>query len=156
MLTRRQVTAFYNGTYATTNSAPEFSVTWQYPQGPITQPVHAFPNIQVGEKDLPVKLSGLQHVYITTEWTYGVGDEAALTTDKAALALAEANTNVAVDMFLDSSEADSTNSSKAAFEVMVWFADFGAAAQPIGYPAVISTQVLNGTTLFVPPCSCTW
>lgn len=150
MLTQRQVTAFYNGTYATEYTAPEFSVTWQFPPGPETQPVHAFPNIQVGGKVLPVKLSTLQHIYVTTEWTYGVGDEPAPTTDEAALAAALVNTNVAIDMFMDSTEVDSKNSSKAGYEVMVWLAGIGPAAEPIGLKrGVIDTQVQNGTTLFV-------
>lgn len=146
------ITAFHNGSYATEYTAPEFTVTWQYPPGPITQPVHAYPNIQVAGKRLPIKLTTLRNININTEWTYGVGNEPAAVTDEAALAVALVNTNVAFDMFLDSTENDSTNSSKAAYEVMVWLAGFGASTQPIGFDdkipgrGVVTTKVQNGTT----------
>ena len=81
-------------------------------------------------------------------WTYGVGDEAAASTDAQALSQNLLNGNAAFDMFIDSDQNNAENSTKAKYEVMVWFADFGAAAQPIGQDkGVVSTQVLNGTTL---------
>lgn len=147
LLTRSKVTAFHNQTYATNTTAPKFSVTWQYPQGPESQPVHAFPNAQISSS-LPAELQSLQHLKLDLEWTYGVGNEAAAVTDEAALTTNNVNTNVAVDMFIDSDKAKAQNSSLAGFEVMVWFAAFGTAAQPIGLKSgIIATHTLNATTL---------
>ncbi|OWP00342.1 hypothetical protein B2J93_3753 [Marssonina coronariae] len=113
------VTAFNNGTYATNTSAPDFTVTWQYPPGPETQPVHAFPNVQVAGSVLPKSLQNLQSINFELQWTYGLGNEPAATTDVAGLAASSVNTNVAIDMFLDRDAAQSTNSSLADYEVMV-------------------------------------
>jgi hypothetical protein len=125
-------------------------VTWQYPPGPESQPVHAFPNIKLESDVLPAALRGVQHLNIIVQWTYGVGDETAASTDVQALSQNLLNSNVAIDMFIDSDQNNAENSTKAKYEVMVWFADFGAAAQPIGQDkGVVSTQVVNGTTLFV-------
>ncbi|KAI6707854.1 hypothetical protein JHW43_009617 [Diplocarpon mali] len=141
------VTAFNNGTYATNTSAPDFTVTWQYPPGPETQPVHAFPNVQVAGSVLPKSLQNLQSINFELQWTYGLGNEPAATTDVAGLAASSVNTNVAIDMFLDRDAAQSTNSSLADYEVMVWLATFGEAAQPIGLQTgIVSTKVINGTT----------
>ncbi|CZT07946.1 related to endoglucanase I precursor [Rhynchosporium graminicola] len=135
-----------NGSYPTPSSAPPFFVTWSYAPGPDTQPVHAFPNVQV-VTGLPMLLSKVKSINLATEWTYGVGDTPALKTDIAALTANAVNTNVAVDMFFDADKNKAKNSSQAAFEVMVWFADIGPAAQVIGLPAgTIATQVINTTT----------
>jgi hypothetical protein len=141
------VTVFRNNTYATAHTAPAFSVTWQYPPGPESEPVHAYPNVQVADT-LPIELSTLQHLDLDIAWTYGAGNEPVAATDEAQLTQDQVNANVAVDMFLDADKAKSENSSLAAYEVMVWFADFGPAAQPIGMEdGVVTTQVLNTTTL---------
>ena len=150
LLTYEKVTAFHNRTYATSNTAPEFSVTWQYPKGPETAPVHAFPNAQVANGVMPIKLQSLQHINLEMKWTYGVGTEAATSTDVQELTRNLVNTNVAIDMFLDNNKSNSQSSTESKYEVMVWFAVFGTAAEPIGLKqGVIATQVLNGITLLV-------
>ncbi|KAG4427287.1 hypothetical protein IFR05_017230, partial [Cadophora sp. M221] len=125
------VTSFNNGTYSTPSMAPPFTVTWSYPPGPATQPVHAYPNVQV-KTSIPILLSTIKTIALSTSWTYGVGNTAAAKTDEAAMIANAANTNVAIDMFLDSDQKAAENSSKASYEVMVWFATFGSAAEPIG------------------------
>merc|ERR1711939_287692 len=128
------VTSFNNGTYST----PEFSVTWAYPPGPASQPVHAFPNVQV--------LTDMPHL-LSTIWTYGVGDTPAATTSESELLANAVNTNVAIDMFLDADKTAAENSSLANYEVMIWFAKFGTAAQAIGQEdGVVTTESINGTT----------
>jgi len=125
-------------------------VTWQYPPGPATQPVHAFPNVQVDGSVLPLKLQTLKNINLETQWTYGVGNEAAASTDLEKLTANLVNTNVAIDMFLDNDETNSQNSSKAGYEVMVWFADFGSATQPLGLKdGIVATKIVNTTTLLV-------
>ncbi|CRG91976.1 hypothetical protein PISL3812_09030 [Talaromyces islandicus] len=145
------VTTFNNGTYATNTTGPEFSVTWSYTLDDPTQPVHAFPNIMVEGDTLPVVLQDLDTVHMDVEWTYGVGNKPSPTTDEAALNTENLNANVAIDMFLDSDKTTSSNSSQAKFEIMIWFAKFGASTDPIGYDAtkakngVVTTTTVNGT-----------
>ncbi|KAK0130066.1 hypothetical protein ONS96_000603 [Cadophora gregata f. sp. sojae] len=140
------VTSRNNGTYSTPSTAPPFTVTWSYPPGPATQPVHAFPNVQV-ITGLPALLSTIKTIALSTQWTYGVGNTAAETTSKEDLTTNAVNTNVAIDMFLDADLKSAENSSLANYEVMVWFATFGSAAQPIGLDkGAVSTESINGTT----------
>lgn len=145
---RQKVTTFNNHTYATDTSAPAFSVTWQYPPGPESAPVHAFPNIKVESSVLPTGLQTLDHVNIIVHWTYGVGNEVAASTDLQGLTKDLLNANVAIDMFIDADKAKAQDSTKAKYEVMVWFAEFGPATQVIGLKSgIVSTQIVNGTTL---------
>ncbi|GIC86421.1 glycoside hydrolase family 12 protein [Aspergillus udagawae] len=138
------VTTFENGTYATKNTAPEFSVTWQFDPGPSTQPVHAFPNVMIDD-GLPVSLEKIQHLNVDFHWTYGVGNTPAAATDEAELTSASVNTNVAIDMFMGPN-AKAKESTDYTHEVMVWFGKFGPAAYVIGQDAgVVATKVLNGT-----------
>ncbi|KAJ6127238.1 hypothetical protein N7523_002850 [Penicillium sp. IBT 18751x] len=136
------VTTNNNETYPTKYSAPQFSVTWKYEAGPETQPVHAYPNIMV-DNILPVELGKMESLDLDLHWTYGVGNEPVETTDEAALTAENVNTNVAIDMFFDSDKDTATNSSLAKYEVMIWFAQFGPATDPIGDK--VTNRVLNGT-----------
>lgn len=143
------VTSFNNHTYATPLTAPKFSVTWQYPQGPETQPVHAFPNIKLdGEGTLfPVQISRIKSIPVDVEWTYGIGTQAANSTDVATMAAALVNTNVAIDMFLDADINSAKSSTEAKYEIMVWLCTIGSATQPIGFAqGAVATEVVNGTT----------
>ncbi|KAL1978348.1 hypothetical protein VTN31DRAFT_1207 [Thermomyces dupontii] len=141
------VTSFNNGTYATNLTAPEFSVTWQYDPGPESQPVHAFPNIMLDSDILPVDLRRLRSIDLTVEWTYGVGNKPAARTDESELAAQDVNANVAIDLFVDSDKSQSTKTSDARYEIMIWFAGFGAATQPLGLAkGSVGTQTINGTT----------
>ncbi|KAI3539479.1 hypothetical protein CPAR01_00829 [Colletotrichum paranaense] len=148
------VTTFNNQTYDTDFSAPEFYVTWRYPRGPETQPVHAFPNIKVDGSSLPVSIPKLSNINVDVEWSYSVGNyttdgAAATNTDETELTDNDTNTNVAIDMFLDDDKTSAQDSTKAKYEVMVWFGTFGAATQPIGYQngaGALTTETINGTT----------
>jgi len=64
--------------------------------------------------------------------------------------LTDVNANVAIDIFMDSNSGASTVTTQAKHEVMVWFAMYGPATQPIGYQGGAgskNTVVINGTTL---------
>lgn len=51
-------------------------------------------------------------------------------------------------MFLDADKTKAADTTKAAYEVMVWLAAFGDATQPIGLAeGALATEVVNGTTL---------
>ncbi|KAJ6135228.1 hypothetical protein N7512_000388 [Penicillium capsulatum] len=138
------VTTFNNETYATKNTAPEFSVTWQFDAGPNTQPVHAYSNLLV-ENVLPLTLEKISEINLDLHWTYGVGNTPAESTDDATLKANDLATNVAVDMFFDTDQKKAQNSSLAGFEVMVWFADYGASAQPFGLDkGAVTTKTIEG------------
>lgn len=105
---------------------------------------------------LPIALADLKTVHMEVDWTYGMGNDPAPTTDDDALNAAGLNANVAIDMFLDSDETVASNSSKAKYEIMVWFAQYGTSTDPIGYNNTLpnngrlTTRNVNGTVLFVP------
>ncbi|GLI80205.1 hypothetical protein PoHVEF18_008556 [Penicillium ochrochloron] len=140
------VTTYNNETYSTKQTAPGFSVTWQFDPGPSTQPVHAFPNIMV-DNVLPIELDKMTKVDLDLHWTYGVGNTVASSTVESTLTADNLQTNVAIDMFFDSDKTNAGNSTLAKYEVMIWFADFGSSAQPIGLSAgAVTTKTLNGTT----------
>ncbi|KAF5003422.1 hypothetical protein FDECE_10019 [Fusarium decemcellulare] len=143
-----------NNSYATKTTAPKWSVVWQYPRGPETAPVHAFPNVKVDGDVFPVKLNGIESIEVDFEWTYAVGNKSAkgskpaTKTDLTELADHEFNANVAMDMFLDSDKEKSKGSEDATHEIMVWFAAIGASTQPIGYnggASPVATKKVNGT-----------
>ncbi|OQV03954.1 hypothetical protein CLAIMM_08918 isoform 2 [Cladophialophora immunda] len=141
------VTTFDNGSYPTKTSAAEWSITWQFPRGPPTQPVHAFPNIKMDSSVFPIEISQVSAINFETEWYYGVGNDRPDVMDIAALTAAALDANVAVDMFLDSDPDKATDTVQAKYEVMIWLGQFGASTQQIGLPeGAIATQVVNGTT----------
>jgi len=91
-------------------------------------------------------LSSIKTIALATSWTYSVGDTPSTTTDMAALNANLANTNVAIDIFLDADQNAAENSSLAKYEVMVWFAAVGPATQPIGFDkGEVATESINGT-----------
>jgi hypothetical protein len=120
---------------------------WQYPRGPPTQPVHAFSNIKVDSNVFPVEISKVSTINFETEWYYGVGNDRPTAVDVAALTAVQLDANVAVDMFLDSDPTKATDVTQAKYEVMIWFAQYGASTQQIGLAeGAIANQVVNGTT----------
>ncbi|KAH7123003.1 concanavalin A-like lectin/glucanase domain-containing protein [Dactylonectria macrodidyma] len=124
---------FNNKTYGKDKGlGPEWSVTWQYPQGDPSAPVHAYPNMKVEGEVFPKKVEDIKNITIDFEWTYGVGKKAVKKNDWDALEAVTLNANVAMDMFLDSDKDNAKDSEKASHEVMVWFAAIGTATQPLG------------------------
>lgn len=146
-----------NETYATKTTAPRWSVVWEYPQGPETAPVHAFPNIKVDGDVFPAKLSDIDKIDIDFEWTYAIGNKSAkgskpaTKTDLTDLKDHLLNANVAMDMFMDSDKTKAQDSEDASHEIMVWFAAIGPATQPLGFNVdgsnPIATKTLQGTEL---------
>lgn len=110
--------------------------------------MHAFPNVMVDDI-LPLELDKMTQINLDLQWTYGVGNSVASSTNNDSLTAQNLQTNVAVDMFFDSDKTRAANSSLAGFEVMVWFAMIGASAQPLGYnpDKSVATKTLNGTAL---------
>jgi hypothetical protein len=143
------VTTFNNETYATEATAPEFAVTWKFDPGPETAPVHAFPNCKVASQVLPAAFKNIDKIMMDLEWTYGIGNNTAVSTSKADLEDALVNTNVAIDMFTDPNKDTAGHTEKAAIEIMVWFAAYGPATQPLGMATtgIVESKTLNGTKL---------
>ena len=146
-----QVTFFENGTYPTNATAPKFTATWQYPRGPETQPVHAFPNAKILLPEIldapTVQLSNLSSLPVDLAWTYGSGYAVAQAADAQDLDAAGMNANICFDMFLDPDEAKAQTTNVSAVEVMIWFGNYGLSTQPIGYlQGVVATQKVNQTS----------
>lgn len=139
------ITTNNNGSYATNTTAPKWSATWQYDEDDVDQPVHAYPNIQISDGLFPVTLDNISVIEIVVDWTYAdngtiVVPEPASnstissnSTVKRAVTSVEFNANVAIDMFFDSDPDLSQETSNATYEVMVWFAQIGSYADPIGW-----------------------
>ncbi|KAJ5780996.1 hypothetical protein N7457_006156 [Penicillium paradoxum] len=138
------VTTFNNQTYVP-QTAPEFSVTWQFDPGPETAPVHGYPNVRIDDI-LPKALDTISELNLDLHWTYGLGDQPAESTDKQTLKDENLAANVAIDMFLDSDEDKAKNGTDAKFEVMVWFWMSSLVAQPHGWGKPEINRTLDGTT----------
>lgn len=142
------LTTFNNQTYPTNTTAAWFSTTWTYPPGPSSQPVHAYPNVQTNSTALPITLDDLARIGVTLEWSYGLGNATATTTD---FDIFSPNTtiiaaDVAFDMFLDPLASHAGNVSIASHEVMIWFGYFGGKARPFGYDSgAVETATFGGT-----------
>lgn len=97
-----------------------------------------------------MQISNIQAIDIDTSWMYSVGnaDQATSALDTAALSGVLANTNVAIDMFLDADSSKSTSTEDAKYEVMVWLATFGPATQPIGLAEGARAVATIGSTTF--------
>ncbi|CAG8086582.1 unnamed protein product [Penicillium nalgiovense] len=143
-LNNTPITTLVNQTYAP-QTAPEFSITWQFDHGPQTAPVHGYPNIRVDDV-LPKEMHKISQVDLDLHWTYGLGDTPAESTDVQTLKNENLATNVAIDMFLDADAEKAKSASEAKFEVMVWFWMSNEEAQPLGWGKPGITRTLDGTT----------
>lgn len=110
--------------------------------------MHGYPNIEVSD-GLPLTLSDLNSLNVDLAWTYALGNTPKDTSDTPEFDSVALNTNVAIDMFFDSAKENATNSSIAKYEIMVWFAHYGDAAQTIGNASgIVDTKIVNTTTLY--------
>ncbi|KAL6859761.1 hypothetical protein ACO1O0_003785 [Amphichorda felina] len=117
------------------------------PQRPETAPVHAYPNAKVDSGVFPTRVGDIEEILLDFEWTYAVGNTTAkTTTDESELKDSNLNANVALDMFLDKDEDKAKDSQLASTEIMVWFAAYGPATQPIGFKKKLDSVELDGTT----------
>lgn len=110
--------------------------------------MHAFPNCKVASGVFPASIESLDKLVVDVAWSYGVGKNASMTTDETELEDNLVNTNVAIDMFADSDKAKAQDSVKAAMEIMIWFASYGPATQPLGLAeGAVMTETLEGVEL---------
>ena len=108
--------------------------------------MHAFPNIKLDDV-FPVAVRDVSKIDLDMQWIMRMDNDTG-STDEAGLRASAVNSNVAVDMFMDSDRTKAADSTRARFEVMVWFAAFGDGAKTVGEdnPAVASYN-FNGTVL---------
>lgn len=114
--------------------------------------MHAFPNIQLNNQGtpFPTQIQNLGSIQVDAEWTYGIGTEAAATTDEALMSTSQVNTNVAIDMFLDADQTKSQSTTNSKYEIMVWIARYGDSTKPVGYDRnVVGSMTIDGTVLYV-------
>lgn len=129
--------------------APSFAATWQYPQGPIETPVHAFANADLNLTNvLPIQLSAMSELTMEVEWSYNVGNDFIIDSDWDALADSNVNANVALDLFLAADDQDALSTTESDYEVMVWLGRLGAYTLPLGYDdGSLETREVNGISL---------
>ncbi len=145
-----KITTFNNKTYATSHTAPEFSVTWQYPQRTQPQPVHAFPNIQPKSGALPVVLQNLQSIKLGVDWTYGLGREPALSTNVTALAECVRQRQRRCRHVPRRRQDKRTRHHGSQLRSHGVVCEFRPGTKPLGFDqGAVASMTLEGTTLFV-------
>ncbi|KAF2023998.1 concanavalin A-like lectin/glucanase [Setomelanomma holmii] len=123
------------------DNATVLSSTWSWSANETL--VHAYPNINLNavQRD-PIQLSNLSAIDVKVSWSM----RPALSTSKAdidssGLAVTDAKTNVAVDVFFDTELEKAVNTTAPSFEVMVWIGKFGSIL-PIGANATTDVNTL--------------
>lgn len=99
--------------------------------------MHSYPNIKFNSPLLPLPLSNLSKILLTSSWSLTTTPSSSYTfpstsdiepLDVSALEAVDAKANIAMDIFLDSDPKKATNTTEAAYEVMIWF---GTVGQPL-------------------------
>lgn len=144
-----QVDHFGNGTYASNTTAAPWNITWQYPvmTGKGNNNVWAFPNAKVDSPSFPCKLGDITTLGFDAKWYLGFSNDTLESASAADMTAQNVGANIAIDMFMDSDKKISSadQSTKPKYEVMVWFAVFGPAAQPLGMSSGKVTSMTLGS-----------
>ncbi|KAF4466734.1 hypothetical protein FALBO_6399 [Fusarium albosuccineum] len=114
------------------NSTPSFDATWNWEKN--IEDVHSFPYVRFGHEDLPMRLSNLKSIRLSTEWMYTRGSPSKIPRDfsnsvwaenKAELQGGKVQANAAWDFFLDDDRNRTLYPQVAAIEFMVWLGRVG-------------------------------
>ncbi|KAJ3549578.1 hypothetical protein NM208_g436 [Fusarium decemcellulare] len=114
------------------NSTPSFDATWNWEKN--IEDVHSFPYVRFGHEDLPMRLSNLKSIRLSTEWMYTRGNPSKIPRDfsnavwaenKAELQGGKVQANAAWDFFLDDDRNRPLYPQVAAIEFMVWLGRVG-------------------------------
>jgi len=121
-----------------------FYSLWNWNSTPAT--VRAFPNIELVSSTLPIQLSSLYEIEVAAKWSLSLSTPSgkkptSATGISSALSAEGAQADIVIDMFLDKNKTISQESSKQAYEVMIWFGRIGKNALPIGYSSGSLVQV---------------
>ncbi|KAI6765374.1 hypothetical protein HG530_006444 [Fusarium avenaceum] len=107
------------------NSTPAFDATWNWDKN--IQDVHSFPYVRFNHKDLPIRLSNLKSIRLSTDWIYSPGNPSKPPRDfsstswavnKAKLESEGVQANAAWDFFLDDDRNRTLYPQAAAIEFM--------------------------------------
>jgi xyloglucan-specific endo-beta-1,4-glucanase len=137
------------------NSTPAFDATWNWDKN--IQDVHSFPYVRFNHPSLPIRLSNLESIRLSTDWIYTPGNPSRLPRDFSSSKWAEnkvqlnskgVQANAAWDFFLDDDRNRTLYPQVAAVEIMVWL---GSVGDPwwLGRAnnSIISTVTLGETNL---------
>ncbi|KAJ4162180.1 hypothetical protein NW765_010275 [Fusarium oxysporum] len=114
------------------NSTPSFSATWNWLKD--IQDVHSFPYVRFNNPNLPVRLSDLESIRLSTDWIYTPGSPSKIPDEfsnevwaknKAELEGEGVQANAAWDFFLDDDRNRTLYPQVAAVEFMVWLGEGG-------------------------------
>ncbi|KAF5026601.1 hypothetical protein F66182_1327 [Fusarium sp. NRRL 66182] len=114
------------------NSTPTFDATWNWDQN--IQDVHSFPYVRFNHEHLPMRLSSLESIRLSTDWIYSPGNpsktprnfsNSAWAANKAGLESQGVQANAAWDFFLDEDRNRTLYPQVAAIEFMVWLGSVG-------------------------------
>ncbi|KAJ4255986.1 hypothetical protein NW762_009060 [Fusarium torreyae] len=114
------------------NSTPAFDATWNWDKN--IEDVHSFPYVRFNHEDLPMRLSDLESIRLSTDWIYTPGSPSKLPRDfsnsvwasnKAKLESEGVQANAAWDFFLDDDRNRTLYPQVAAIEFMVWLGRVG-------------------------------
>jgi len=155
------ITENENATYSSNSTAPEFSITWEYPfhvanaSVPLNESkplIHAFPQATLQDTALPLPIIDLGQLVVDFSWTMGIGDANAPSTSTLRLDAQQVNASVALDMYIDADKTKAGDGGQAEFEMIILFANFGL-QDPVGFgnasifndrPSIVMTTKLNG------------
>ncbi|KAH7129768.1 concanavalin A-like lectin/glucanase domain-containing protein [Dactylonectria estremocensis] len=114
------------------NSTPAYDATWNW--GANIQDVHSYPYVRFGHEDLPMRLSSMRSIRLSTKWimTPGALSELPRTfsssvwdDNKETLESNNIEANAAWDFFLDNDRNTTMYPQEAAIEFMVWLGSVG-------------------------------
>jgi hypothetical protein len=133
------------------DNATALSTTWSW--GKNATLVHAYPNVNYNpiQRD-PIPLSNLSSLDVKVSWSMKPElSSASQGLDTSGLAIVNAETNVAIDVFFDTDIKRAVNTTAPRFEVMVWLGKFGSilpiGAASDGDPNKLPTQKIGKETL---------
>lgn len=114
------------------NSTPSFDAIWNWDKD--IQDVHSFPYVRFSHTDIPLRLSSLQSIRLSTKWMYTPGSpsepprdftQSVWAENKAELQREGVQANAAWDFFLDDDRNRTLYPQDAAIEFMVWLGRVG-------------------------------
>jgi len=157
------ITENENATYTSNSTVPEFSITWEYPftvanaSVPLNESkplIHAFPQATLQDAALPLPIIDLGQLVLDFVWTMGIGDANSPSTSELRLDAQQVNSSVALDMYMDADKTKASEGGEAAFEMIIFFANFGL-QDPVGFgnasifndrPSIVTTTKLDGVS----------
>ncbi|KAH7371627.1 concanavalin A-like lectin/glucanase domain-containing protein [Pyrenochaeta sp. MPI-SDFR-AT-0127] len=123
------------------NNATTLATTWSWLANDTL--VHAYPNINFNPIQLePIQISNLSSIDVKVSWSMRPAlSTSPLAFDMDGLAILNAKTNVAFDLFFDIDMENAVNTTAPSYEMMVWIGKFGSIL-PIGAKDIVDVRKL--------------